>query len=101
MKNSVNTIFLHIGAGKTGTTAIQATIPLMRRNLEEAGVRAPLDPGVPSELEFRPRVGSGFSFSLAKLLNPSFKNSIPLGERETWKWLEIEFEKITRFFYGW
>jgi hypothetical protein len=93
MKNSVNTIFLHIGAGKTGTTAIQATIPLMRRNLEEAGVRAPLDPGVPSELEFRPRVGSGFSFSLAKLLNPGFKNSIPLGAEETWNWLEIEFKK--------
>jgi hypothetical protein len=93
MKNSVKTIFLHIGAGKTGTTAIQATIPRMRRSLEEAGLRAPLDPAVPSEFEFRPRVGSGFSFSLAKLLNPSFKNSIPLGEQETWKWLEIEFEK--------
>ena len=93
MKNSVKTIFLHIGAGKTGTTAIQATIPLMRRNLEESGLRAPLDPAVPSEFEFRPRVGSGFAFSLAKLLNPSFKNSTPLGEQETWKWLEIEFKK--------
>jgi hypothetical protein len=93
MKTSANTIFLHIGAGKTGTTAIQATIPRMRRNLEEAGLRAPLDPAVPSEFEFRPRVGSGYSFSLAKLLNPGFKNSIPLGEEETWKWLEIELDK--------
>lgn len=93
MNNSVKTIFLHIGAGKTGTTAIQATIPLMRRNLEESGLRAPLDPAVPSEFEFRPRVGSGFAFSLAKLLNPSFKNSTPLGEQETWNWLEIELGK--------
>jgi hypothetical protein len=93
MQNSVNTIFLHIGAGKTGTTAIQAAIPVMRRNLEEAGLRAPLDPAVPSEFEFRPRVGSGYSFSLAKLLNPGFKNSISLGAEETWNWLEIELKK--------
>jgi hypothetical protein len=93
MKNSVNTIFLHIGAGKTGTTAIQATIPPMRSNLEDAGLRAPLDPAVPSEFEFRPRVGSGYSFSIAKLLNPRFKNSIPLGAEETWNWLEIELDK--------
>jgi len=93
MKNPANTIFLHIGAGKTGTTAIQATIPPMRRDLEEAGLRAPLDPAVPSELEFRPRSGSGYSFSLAKLLNPNFNNPIALGADETWNWLDIEFEK--------
>lgn len=96
MKNSSNTIFLHIGAGKTGTTAIQATIPPMRRNLEDAGLRAPLDPAVPSEFELKPRVGSGYSFSLAKLLNPNFKNSISLGEEETWNWLEIEFDKAQK-----
>jgi hypothetical protein len=93
MKNSANTIFLHVGAGKTGTTAIQATIPSMRRNLEEVGLRAPLDRTLPSEIEFRPLVKSGYSASVAQLLNPSFKKPVPLDMEETLKWLEIEFEK--------
>jgi len=93
MNNSANTIFLHVGAGKTGTTSIQAAIPTMRRNLVEAGLRAPLDLSVSSEFEFRPSVLSGYSYSLAKLMNPGFKYPNPVDDEKTWDWLEIEFEK--------
>ena len=93
MKIPSNTIFLHVGSGKTATTSIQAAIPPLRCDLEAAGLRAPLDPSVPEELEFRPRVGSGYSFALAKLLNPRFKMNKPFNVNESWNWLESEFKR--------
>jgi hypothetical protein len=54
----------------------------MSHNLEEAGLCAPLDPALASEFEFRPRVRSGYSFSLAKHLNPGFKILYPLARRK-------------------
>ncbi len=92
MNASSGTIFLHIGAGKTGTTAIQATIPVVRRDLKAAGLCAPLDPTESPDQEFRPRVASGFSFTLAKLLNPGFRRGLPFDAPTYWDWLRLELQ---------
>ncbi len=83
------TLFLHVGAGKTATTSIQATIPLMRHALLDIGVTAPLDPTQSAAIEYRGRVASGFAFTLAKLLNPGFRYPQTFDEDEAWKWLSI------------
>lgn len=85
-----NTIYLHIGAGKTGTTSIQTAIPLVRTQLFENGIYAPLDRTQPKELEHRPRVASGYAFTLARLLNPGYRRNTPFDEAEGWAWLRQE-----------
>jgi hypothetical protein len=84
------TVFIHVGAGKTATTAIQSAIPLLRKVLESFHVRAPLDPKVDPTLAEKPRPAAGYSFTLAKLLNPGYRRGKPFNILGAWKWLESE-----------
>lgn len=93
MKGSTTTLFLHVGAGKTATTAIQSAIPALRKQLERYNIRAPLDPEVSSALLYRPQPAGGFSFTLSKLLNPGFRRGKPFEENRAWEWLANELVK--------
>lgn len=93
MTERLHRLYLHIGAGKTATTAIQSSIPLLRRDLEANGIYAPLDPEIDEILKYRPRVASGYSFTIAKLLNPGFRRHGPFDEAQAWEWLAEEVRK--------
>lgn len=81
-----STLFLHVGAGKTATTAIQSAIPVLRTQLDAYNVKAPLDPEVSPVLLYRARPAGGFSFTLSKLLNPGFRRGKKFDEEAAWEW---------------
>lgn len=91
-----NTLILHVGAGKTATTAIQTAIPLLRKQLLLNRVRAPLDREVEPSFLYRPRPASGYSFTLAKLLNPQFRRGGSFDEDASWEWLETEIDEASK-----
>ena len=62
-------VFLHTGAGKTGTSAIQVALAALRSELGAVGIHYPHGMGATVGRAERGQVSSGNAFELAMLLN--------------------------------
>lgn len=82
------TLFLHIGAGKTGTSAIQAALPLVRETLSEHGIIYPRDITVSEESAQKGHVSSGNAVTLARIANPNSPRPKNYDIQHAFTWLQ-------------
>ena len=81
-------VFLHIGAGKTGTSKIQAALSALRPDLADSGVFYPLGYGSTDDQAEKGKVSSGNGVALATWLNPNVA-IIPVDKRgQIRSWLQ-------------
>ncbi len=82
------TCFLHIGAGKTGTSAIQALLPSIRPELLKLGLLYPEDIGGSEVKAKQGLVSGGNAVTLARLANKRGKKPAQWNEDQSWDWLK-------------
>lgn len=87
------TAYLHIGAGKTGTSAIQATLAASRNLLLRHGICYPNDTTKSDSDSLQGRVSSGNGLTLARLLNPRLPRPKTWQREKALKWLDEIIEK--------
>lgn len=81
------TAYLHVGAGKTGTSAIQAVLPILREQLLDHGVLYPEDITLSEVQAKRGEVSSGNALTLARLTNLSLPRPINWKYHDSLTWL--------------
>jgi hypothetical protein len=81
------TAYLHVGAGKTGTSAIQAALPSLREQLLDHGVLYPEDITLSEVQAKRGEVSSGNALTLARLTNLSLPRPVNWQFHNSVKWL--------------
>ena len=81
-------VYLHTGAGKTGTSAIQVALAALRPQLAEAGILYPKGFAGTDDRSARGQISAGNGIALGWLINPATRRQESYDHAAALKWLD-------------